>query len=619
MGQIFLEGLLPPPPPLPIARHPFNLTWPVHHLGPFDTLCPSCAALHWLDERLANSSKTRPKFGMCCYSGKVTLPTLQEVPAELYRLLSGQDQIARAFRADIRSYNNALAMTSVGRQLDHSLNNGGGPWIFKLHGELTHRIGSLLPSPRDPPSYAQLYIYDTEQALQYRLNNRFNSGLDQATLRELQDMLYRSHPAVQLYKQAQQLTAHLPPTSEHTIALHFDENCDRRRYNAPDASVKEIAVIIPGDGDQARYSQDIILRLHDGPLKRISDIHPLYPSLRYVLLFPTGQFGWHAYLRYQDPEDGLPHEGRQGGKRLFISMAEFHRYRLHIRPRLTESEHLFLSGKLFQEYVCETWAITEQNRLNFIKDNQDKLRVELYSGLADAITASDHPDGSQLGKRFILPSSFTGSTRNMQQHLQDALAINRYYGGGDLFITMTANPDWPEIRDALLPGQHPSDRPDLTVRVFYAKLQSLIQDIRKDALGAWAAHFYTIEFQKRGLPHAHIIVFLQPHAKLRSPEDIDSLMSSEFPDTTSLLFEQVKKFMIHRPCGAANPSSVCMVNGACSKMFPKPLREQTTLTEDAYALTKRSDTGQSYLGLSTVPYTAYGRPLYSANTVTGTP
>jgi hypothetical protein len=82
--------------------------------------------------------------------------------------------------------------------------------------------------------------------------------------------------------------------------------------------------------------------------------------------------------------------------------------------------------------------MAEQNRLNYIKENQDNLRVELYKGLHDAVTTDDS-NLDQLGKRVILPSSFTGSTRNMQQHLQDALAINRYYGGGDLFITMTAN------------------------------------------------------------------------------------------------------------------------------------------------------------------------------------
>ena len=596
MGQIFLPGLLPPPPPLPIARHPFNPTWPVHDLGPFDIRCPSCTALHWMDERLSGSSQRWPKFGTCCYSGKISLPALQPVPPELYNLLSDtEDQRAKDFRAHIRNYNSALAMTSVGRQVDHSLNNGGGPWVFKLHGELSHRIGSLLPPPDGAPCFAQLYIYDTQYALQERMGNPYNFRLDRATLLELQDMLDRLHPAVQLYKQAYELTAHLPEEQQCKISLHFDENCNRRRYNAPDASVNEIAVILPGDGDQVRQnSQDIILHRKDGPIQRISDCHPFYPSLRYVLLFPTGQLGWHHRLTFRDEEDGLPEEGRPEHKRKHMSMAEFHRYRLHIRPLLTESQHLFLAGKLFQEYACETWAIAEQNRLNFVRSNQEKLRVELYQGLADAVAANADADWNQLGKRFVLPSSFTGSTRNMQQHLQDALAINRYYGGGDLFITMTANPDWPEIKAALLPGQHPTDRPDLVVRVFYAKLQSLIQDIRNDVLGAWAAHLYTIEFQKRGLPHAHIIVFLQPGSKLRTPEDVDSLMSSEFPDANSSLFEHVKKFMVHRPCGAENPTSPCMVHGVCSKGFPKPFREETTVTEDSYARTRHRNTGQLY-------------------------
>jgi hypothetical protein len=96
----------------------------------------------------------------------------------------------------------------------------------------------------------------------------------------------------------------------------------------------------------------------------------------------------------------------------------------------------------------------------------------------------------------------------MQQHLQDALAINCFYRGGDLFVTMTANPGWPEIKNALLSSQTASDRPDLVVRVFHTKLISLIKEIRRGVLGDWAAHLYTIEFQKCELPHAHIVVFL---------------------------------------------------------------------------------------------------------------
>ena len=96
------------------------------------------------------------------------------------------------------------------------------------------------------------------------------------------------------------------------------------------------------------------------------------------------------------------------------------------------------------------WAVSEQSRLNYLRLNQNMLRVEVYQGLEDAVAADADVDMADLGKRLILPSSFSGSTCNMQQHCQDALAISCYFGGGDLFITMTANPAWPEITSALL-------------------------------------------------------------------------------------------------------------------------------------------------------------------------
>jgi hypothetical protein len=91
--------------------------------------------------------------------------------------------------------------------------------------------------------------------------------------------------------------------------------------------------------------------------------------------------------------------------------------------------------------------------------------------LADVVAANVDTDINELGRCIIiLPSSFSGSTRNMQQLCQDALAINRHFGGGDLFVTMTANFKWPDILHALLPP----GRPDLIVRIFHVKLHSLI-------------------------------------------------------------------------------------------------------------------------------------------------
>ena len=91
----------------------------------------------------------------------------------------------------------------------------------------------------------------------------------------------------------------------------------------------------------------------------------------------------------------------------------------------------------------------------------------------------------------------------MQQNFQDAMAIVRKYGKPDLFITMTCNPNWREIRNALRKNQCTNDRPDLSTRVFKQKLDRLLRVIHTEGIfGVTIAHVFVVEFQKRGLPGA---------------------------------------------------------------------------------------------------------------------
>jgi hypothetical protein len=60
---------------------------------------------------------------------------------------------------------------------------------------------------------------------------------------------------------------------------------------------------------------------------------------------------------------------------------------------------------------------------------------------------------------------------------QDAMAIVRKLGKPDAFVTMTANPNWPEIIAMLLPGQTAIDRPDIVSRVFQQKFRALLREI----------------------------------------------------------------------------------------------------------------------------------------------
>jgi hypothetical protein len=109
-----------------------------------------------------------------------------------------------------------LAFTSVGQdaykrlQTDSSVNNDHGPWLYKIKGELHHVTGTLLLSPGQTPMHSQLYIHDPDTALNHRIANRNNLTLDRDTMPILQDMLYRHHTSVQLYRQAYEITRDLP-------------------------------------------------------------------------------------------------------------------------------------------------------------------------------------------------------------------------------------------------------------------------------------------------------------------------------------------------------------------------------------------------------------------------
>ena len=109
------------------------------------------------------------------------------------------------------------------------------------------------------------------------------------------------------------------------------------------------------------------------------------------------------------------------------------------------------------------------------------------------------------GRKVVLPSSYTRTPRQMFELYKDAMSIVRKYGKPDLFITFTCNLQWEENTSALLLDQKASDRPDLIVRVFRLKLRESLRDlINCHVLGRPLGYVYTIEFQKRSLPHAHI-------------------------------------------------------------------------------------------------------------------
>jgi len=117
-------------------------------------------------------------------------------------------------------------------------------------------------------------------------------------------------------------------------------------------------------------------------------------------------------------------------------------------------------------------------------------------------------------------------------------------------------------------------------------LKSITTEIfKKGIFGKVIGRTHVIEFQKRGLPHAHILVILDPNDAPRTTEQIDQIVKAELPQDPLLqpeLFKSVSRHMIHGPCGTYNPNAPCMVNGVCSKRFPKPFFQETVINENSH-------------------------------------
>ncbi|RLN42714.1 hypothetical protein C2845_PM01G33280 [Panicum miliaceum] len=232
-----------------------------------------------------------------------------------------------------------------------------------------------------------------------------------------------------------------------------------------------------------------------------------------------------------------------------------------------------LYGKrLFQQFVVDTYIKIESSRLDFIRNNQQELRADLYQGLIDSLHAGESR-ANAIGKRTVLSTTFIGGPRDIRRRYMDAMALVRKYGQPDIFLTMTCNPNWDEIKSELFPGQTAQDRPDLVTRIFRAKLEELKRKLMdKDILGKVRSYVYVVEFQKRGLPHAHFLLIMKRKYKLTCPEQYDRLISAEFPDKKKYpeLYKMVVKHMMHGPCGPLNPNCPCTKGRtSCKNYYPR--------------------------------------------------
>ncbi|XP_062228527.1 uncharacterized protein LOC133926554 [Phragmites australis] len=281
------------------------------------------------------------------------------------------------------------------------------------------------------------------------------------------------------------------------------------------------------------------------------------------------------------------------GGRLCVSVRDYYCYKFQIRSGIFNP--MLFGKRLFQQFVVDTYIKIESSRLDYIWAHQKELRADLYQGLVDSLHAGEGRTDA-IGKRTVLATSFIGGPRDKRRRYMDAMALVRKYGKPDIFLTMTCNPNWDEITRELYPIQIPQDRPDLVVRVFRAKLEELKKQLlEKDILGKVRAYVYVVEFQKRGLPHAHFLLIMQGRYKLTCPEQYDCLISAELPDKHKYpeLYKMVIKHMMHGPCGVLNRDCPCTKDrSSCKNHYPRPFNVTTLQGKDSYPVYRRREDGR---------------------------
>ncbi|KAL4563839.1 hypothetical protein LXL04_027887 [Taraxacum kok-saghyz] len=546
--------------------------------------------------RCAKCQAKRLKYetdSFCCMNGKTKL-VHSSIPDELHNLFTTDTNLGKMFRETIRAYNTNFSFASMGVSLDQFLaNNRDGVYTFRVCGGIYHRIDQLVP--RDGrPRYLQLYFYDSENEM---LNRLEWPNLDREIVQILTRVL-ASNPYVATFR----TLADLGPLDNYRVTLNASLELDQRVYNRPTTS--EVAGIwVEGNNNITAYKRSIVVYGRSERPQTIQQYWSCYDPLCYPLFYSNGEPGWHKNIprakvsidELVDDEEMNEEDEEEAGTtsgRKTVTMREYYCYKFQIRP---QGNVILLGGRLFQQFVVDTYIKIETSRLDFCRKNQSTIRADLYQGVVDANTAGDVPT-SMIGQRIVLPASFIGGPRDMRRRFLDAMALVQDGGKPDIFLTMTCNPQWPEIQNELLPWQNAEDRPDVVSRVFHAKIEDLKEQLlKRHVLGVVGAYVYVIEFQKRGLPHAHFLLIMRPGSKFMNADYYDKYVCAEIPNPEKfpVMHELVKKHMIHGPCGERNKKCGCMqgVPLKCRFNYPRQFNEKTTQGRDSYPVYRRRDTG----------------------------
>ncbi|KAG5547752.1 hypothetical protein RHGRI_013442 [Rhododendron griersonianum] len=457
-----------------------------------------------------------------------------------------------------------------------------------------------------------MYFFDTDHEVDNRRGSK--DKLQKSMIERLIHVLHKNP-----YSRFFRGLAQIPDLANCNIRLKANPKIPDQTQNPPIAS-QVAAIWNPDEPDGELAERDIRVHTHDGHSRKIQYYYGCYDPLQYPLLFPLGEPGWHQGIKKTKPiHTRQPSQGQTlvlpgnattaenliaqeaavyqniEDQDTMVSAREFYAYRLQIRPNTNSI--LLSCGRLLQQFVVDMYVKIETSRLDYFRNKQEDIRFDLYKGIIDSVNQGES-QGSRVGTRTVLPRSFIGGPRDMQKRYLDAMALVQKFGKPDIFLTMTCNPAWPEIKNELRPHEEAQNRQNLLVRVFKSKLEQMRKEVIKEELfGPVATYTYAVEFQKRGLPHVHLLIILKRPYKLNTADKFDAIISAEIPhrEHQPHLYATVLKHMMHGPCGDLDKNRACMKDGQCKYRYPRDYCADTTVSEDGYPIYRRR---QNPLGLT---------------------
>ena len=313
--------------------------------------------------------------------------------------------------------------------------------------------------------------------------------------------------------------------------------------------------------------------------------------LCYPLFFTNGEQGWGKELlrnhklgrmeyvrsRLLQPEVGLYAYNRNGDQYLNVN-------RFQLMTRLT------------QYWLLDHLSAHIDSQLSYQSSNQEYISG--YNNRDDTVIDQSRHTQNDTSKTF-LSDSLTGSPRHRKQLACNALAIVADLKRTHCFTTMTVDPNSPEVLEQLIGNETAFDRMEIVCRVFKAKKDALVHNIKNgkyfDGRASYIIH--VIEYQHRGLPHVHIVYRIENGPDHNNEEEciewIDRYFCSTVPDLDENSTEEdiayhklVVEKMIHK-CHGGDNGCIDEDTGLCKKKFNYILNNETHFDEKKYPVYKR--------------------------------